>query len=201
MASQTMAGPRASDARDDVVSRPVYQPFRPDASGRTHVALADASARDALARFVDDAVRAGLPLARVRVLDQADSQVDSDREADADAAALALRALLDDADMGTRLYLLGAEHTVWPLARLARELGLMPEAIHVWSAGRARRPVYCVHCRTRMPDCERTVVPCAGCGRALGVRDHFSRELGAYLGVRIDAEHPGRIPAAEALQP
>ncbi|MFT3805261.1 MAG: dimethylamine monooxygenase subunit DmmA family protein [Burkholderiaceae bacterium] len=197
MASQTMAGPQASDARDDVVSRPVYQSFRPDASGRTHVALADATARDALARFVDDASRAGQPLARVGVLDPAGP----DREADADAAARALRALLGDADMGTRLYLLGAERTVWPLARLARELGLMPEAIRVWSAGRARRPVYCVHCRTRMADCERTIVPCAGCGRALGVRDHFSRELGAYLGVRIDAEHPGRIPAAEALQP
>ncbi len=195
MASQTMAGPAASDNRDDVVSRPVYETLRPDASGRTHVALADAAARPALGRLIEAAASQGIAIARHRALDDGPG-----RGSDADASADALRESLADADMGVRLYLLGAEHTVWPLARLARDLGLMPEAIHVWSAGRTRRPVYCVHCRATMPDCALTVVQCEGCGRTLGVRDHFSRERGAYLGVRIDAERPGQVPAAEAFR-
>ena len=35
---------------------------------------------------------------------------------------------------------------------------------------------------------------CPGCGRALFVRDHFSRRLGAFQGVCIDAETPGEVP-------
>jgi hypothetical protein len=31
------------------------------------------------------------------------------------------------------------------------------------------------------------------------VRDHFSRRLAAFMGVIVDAEVPGEIPAAEAL--
>ena len=35
---------------------------------------------------------------------------------------------------------------------------------------------------------------CPGCGHALFVRDHFSRRLGAFQGVCIDAETPGDVP-------
>jgi hypothetical protein len=31
------------------------------------------------------------------------------------------------------------------------------------------------------------------------VRDHYSRRLGAFMGVCIDAEAPGEIPPAEAF--
>jgi len=33
----------------------------------------------------------------------------------------------------------------------------------------------------------------------LEVRDHFSRRLGAYMGVRIDAEVPGEVPREEVF--
>jgi hypothetical protein len=31
------------------------------------------------------------------------------------------------------------------------------------------------------------------------VRDHFSRRLGAFMGVMVDAEAPGEIPAIEEV--
>lgn len=31
------------------------------------------------------------------------------------------------------------------------------------------------------------------------VRDHYSRRIGTFQGVRIDAEAPGAVPPAQAL--
>ena len=40
---------------------------------------------------------------------------------------------------------------------------------------------------------------CSGCGLSLLVRDHFSRRIGAFQGVCIDAEVPGTAPPPEAV--
>lgn len=189
---QTMSGPFASQDRGDVVSRPVYGTLHADETGRSHVVIADRRAHEALARFVAQATDRCVDLATVVLLDDEQAQ-------GGDQDARHLHEALAQADMGVRLYLLGPEHRIWPLARLARTIGLEGDAIRLWSAGRASRPVFCVHCRTRTTGCTRSVVRCPGCARALGVRDHFSRELGAYLGVQIDAETPGRVPAGEEL--
>ena len=45
------------------------------------------------------------------------------------------------------------------------------------------------------------VVACAGCGRHLLVRDHFSRRHGAFMGVMVDAELPGVRPAVQEVFP
>jgi hypothetical protein len=42
-------------------------------------------------------------------------------------------------------------------------------------------------------------VKCAGCGRHLFVRDHYSRRLAAYMGVMADAEAPGELPPIEEV--
>jgi len=42
-------------------------------------------------------------------------------------------------------------------------------------------------------------VQCAGCGRHLLVRDHFSRRLAAYMGVMADAEAPGELPPIQEV--
>ena len=41
-----------------------------------------------------------------------------------------------------------------------------------------------------------TPVACSHCGVKLTVRDHYSRRLGAFMGVCVDAEAPGVLPAA-----
>jgi ribosome maturation factor RimP len=50
-----------------------------------------------------------------------------------------------------------------------------------------------------MDDIGHTPVICAGCKRPLLVRDHFSRFLGAYVGVQINAEDPTEEPATKEL--
>jgi hypothetical protein len=59
--------------------------------------------------------------------------------------------------------------------------------------------VWCTHCHGFTEQVTTNVVPCAGCGRHLLVRDHFSRRLGAFMGVMVDAEAPGEIPAIEEV--
>jgi hypothetical protein len=44
-----------------------------------------------------------------------------------------------------------------------------------------------------------TIITCPGCGASLFVRDHFSRRLAAFMGVKVDAEVPGDIPVPELL--
>lgn len=117
---------------------------------------------------------------------------------------LALKALGDTlraAQMGTRLYLVGPEDAIWQAARLADGLGMSRDEMRLMQAGTRARPVFCVHCRTVTRGVRIHIVPCSGCGRALFVRDHFSRRLGAYMGFQIDAEAPGDIPPAEVIYP
>jgi hypothetical protein len=117
---------------------------------------------------------------------------------------LAVKALADTlraAQMGTRLYLVGPEDAIWQAAGLADGLGMSRDEMRLMQAGTRARPVFCVHCRTVTRGVHTHIVPCSGCGRALFVRDHFSRRLGAYMGFQIDAEAPGDIPAAEVIYP
>ncbi len=44
-------------------------------------------------------------------------------------------------------------------------------------------------------------VRCSHCGLNFCVRDHYSRRLGAFQGVCIDAEVPGEAPAPEEIFP
>ena len=44
-------------------------------------------------------------------------------------------------------------------------------------------------------------VTCSHCGLSLLVRDHYSRRIGAFQGVCIDAEEPGTVPQPEELFP
>ena len=44
------------------------------------------------------------------------------------------------------------------------------------------------------------VTPCPGCGAQLFVRDHFSRRLAAFMGVKVDAEAPGEFPRRRFLR-
>lgn len=100
-----------------------------------------------------------------------------------------LLSLLSSAPVGSRLYVCGDESFLWQVSRLARESGLLDEEIERIKVGSARE-VYCVHCATQQCIGTETTVICSGCGVQLMVREHFSRRLGAYMGVCLDAQRP-----------
>ncbi len=99
--------------------------------------------------------------------------------------------------MGLRLYALGREDFLWDVAGIARHAGLGRDEIRLAQAGSHARRIFCTHCRTYNEDVTTTIVRCGGCGAHLFVRDHFSRRLSAFMGVKVDAEVPGDVPPAE----
>lgn len=100
-----------------------------------------------------------------------------------------LLTLLSAAPVGTRLYVCGDESFVWRIYRLARHCGLLAEEIELVKTGSCRE-LYCVHCATQQSIGSEGEVTCSGCGVRLLVREHFSRRLGAYMGVCLDPDQP-----------
>lgn len=185
-------------------SQPVYPPLAWDPSGRRHLLLAAAADAAVIAPLAACAP-AGLELLELgppggpwaRALPAASCQA----LADADAALAGLQDRLAAARMGLRLYLAGPEDLIWRASRLAREAGLGEDALRRQRLGTLARPVWCVHCQQLHGAVRTSLLDCLGCGRKLLVRDHFSRRLGAYMGVQIDAEVPGDHPPPEVLYP
>lgn len=101
--------------------------------------------------------------------------------------------------MGLRLYAAGAEPFIWSVARIAQQAGMSAEEYALLRTGAPARTVMCAHCHTLTSGATTTLLTCSGCGARLEVRDHFSRRLGAYLGVQADAEQPGVFPPSKEL--
>lgn len=118
-----------------------------------------------------------------------------------ETAWVKLRAVLSGAGMGARLYISGDEDFIGPVQALALEAGMMGEAVQAEHRGALARRVQCVHCKGFNDDVRVSPTICRHCGTHLLVRDHFSRRLGAFMGVVIDAEAPGAVPPVEALPP
>lgn len=112
-----------------------------------------------------------------------------------------VRDRLASARVGLRLYLLGTEGFIWRWAAVARGFGLGAEEMQVERCGTLARRVYCVHCGAFTEQARHNIVTCAGCGRSLFVRDHFSRHHAAYMGFQVDAEVPGALPPIEEVYP
>lgn len=121
--------------------------------------------------------------------------------ADADAAMPRLRDLLGAARMGTQLYLAGSEGLIGQARAVAQAAGLLPEAIQSEHRGSIARRMQCVHCKGITENVTTDPFTCSHCGLTLFVRDHFSRRLGAFQGVCVDAETPGVVPPTEEIRP
>lgn len=106
-----------------------------------------------------------------------------------DALERHLLAILDRAAIGLRLYVCGDEAFIWRVRRLAYDAGLLPEETRA-ELNAAPRAVYCVHCSASHVYDALPEVECIGCGINLGVRQHFSQRVGAYLGVCADPDRP-----------
>jgi DNA-directed RNA polymerase subunit RPC12/RpoP len=121
----------------------------------------------------------------------------------ADSAALLreFRRALDDAFMGTRLYVAGPQSFIGLAMQIALEFDLNLDEIRAEECGSLARRVWCVHCRTTVESVTTNIVRCPGCERWLLVRDHYSRRLAAYMGVMVDAEVPGERPPIREVFP
>jgi dimethylamine monooxygenase subunit C len=103
--------------------------------------------------------------------------------------------------MGTRLYLAGTEGFIGQTMRVALAHGLDFNSIKTEHRGSEARRVQCVHCKGITDDVKTQPVRCSHCGLSLLVRDHYSRRIGAFQGVCIDAEEPDTAPAPEVIFP
>ena len=105
--------------------------------------------------------------------------------------------VLETATMGTRLYVAGTESFIGEVIARAASFGVVPDSVIAERRGSFARRVQCVHCKHVTDDVPTSPYTCPNCGLSLLVRDHYSRRLAAFQGVRIDAEAPGEVPAAE----
>ena len=114
-------------------------------------------------------------------------------------AMFRLRGALANATMGTRLYAAGTEPFIGSVIQEALQAGIDYKSVLTEHRGSAKRRVQCVHCKGFTENVTETPFKCGHCGLNLFVRDHYSRRLGAFQGVCVDAEVPGDVPAPEAL--
>lgn len=183
-------------------SRPIYDKLRIDPLGRTHLIVTDLEA------IPEAAIEADLALSNIESWVVARTApgiaaLRPDGRAFRSVADLLshLSHHLTREPVGLRLYALGTEAFLWDVANAARVAGLGKEEIFLAQAGSLRRRVYCTHCKSINEDVTTNIATCRACGARLFVRDHFSRRLAAFMGVMVDAEMPGEIPAIEVIYP
>jgi dimethylamine monooxygenase subunit C len=112
-----------------------------------------------------------------------------------------LNVVLSNERMGTRLYIAGTEGFIGQAMVVALAHGLDFNSIKTEHRGSEARRVQCVHCKGITENVTTQPVTCTHCGLSLLVRDHYSRRIGAFQGVCIDAEEPGTAPKPEAIFP
>lgn len=180
------------------VSRPIYQPFVLDPAGVAHLIVTSLETPPAgieerfgpLEIWIVKHAGPGVPAVGTEGLHPFRSTAEQLAQ---------LRHRLRRATVGLRLYAIGSEAFIWDVYNAATDMGMHPSEISLHRAGPLLRRVYCTHCRTMIEDVPVNIVTCPACAASLFVREHFSRRLGAFMGVKVDAEVPGEIPASQAF--
>jgi dimethylamine monooxygenase subunit C len=194
-------------------SKPVYAPLQPDLQGRYHLMVGHGVGAAPLSRLLGDLAQAQpAALERTRiwfVADAAAGAATADtfravgnvelRTFDAvDALLSDLTAAMDQALMGSRLYVAGPESFMGLVMRIADRFNLAKDEVRAEEYGTLARRVHCIHCRATIDNVRTNIVQCR-CDRWLVVRDHYSRRLAAYMGVMVDAECPGERPEVKEV--
>lgn len=198
----TDAVPDAMFASTRYSSLPRYLTLKPDANAGQHLLVIESGTL--YEGQADEMAQTFAPVAarlQVLVCGPAVAIPGAKAHADLDATLDAVRGALQLATMGHRVYLHGTEPFVWSVYAQLMALGLDREQVHMSHGGSLKRRVWCTHCHGFTENVTTNIVPCAGCGRRLTVRNHFSRRFGAYMGVQADAEVPGALPATEEVFP
>ncbi len=198
-------------------SKPIYGGLQWQHKAQAHVIIASGEGGRAVLRLLQQQ----LPPQAIKVLYLPEAQADHShalhhmlqdvlgldissalsRHDTAAALWLALDEVLTASRMGTRIYAAGDEAFLWQVAAQAALHGVLNADIMREQAASLARAVYCVHCKTISHHVSTNIATCSGCQRQLLVRDHFSRRLGAYMGLMIDAEEPGNVPDILEIYP
>jgi ferredoxin-NADP reductase len=194
-----------------IKSRPVYDQLRPMTGGLRHLIAGQGSGGAAMLRLIADmspAQRAHSNLLystesfsghdhlqALQAAEAAELEVFPSNE----ALIAALRERLGQAHMGTRLYLSGSESFIGTAMQAANAVDLNRDEVLREHSGTLVRRVWCAHCDTYTENVTQRVFSCPGCQLDLVVRDHYSRRLAAFQGIKADGEVPGELPAAEEL--
>lgn len=177
-------------------SRPRYAPLEPRPC-RSALMICDAPGSAALAALFAAAPDLG-PKAQVLHLGDAPALAGSGavlvRVGNTAALDAAIDRALAGAGMGLQAFLAGSAGLIGQAQARLLAAGLPGGAIQADHCGPPARRMQCVHCKTIAENVATDPYTCPGCGRALLVRDHYSRRLGAFQGVCIDAETPGEVP-------
>ena len=115
-------------------------------------------------------------------------------ETNYEALLARLRQELATAQMGLQIYLAGTEGLIGQAQSEVLAAGIPHTAIQTEHRGSVARRMQCVHCKGITEDVITSPFVCSHCGLNLLVRDHYSRRLAAFQGVRVDAEDHGNVP-------
>lgn len=197
----------SSPANEPIFSRPKYATLQPRPCV-TALIVCDSAGADAVLAL---AALAPDLMPKSQILHLADGQPMQDALQALGAARVvtvattaelpaAMTDLLQGARMGLQAYLAGSEGVIGIAQAQLLAAGLPLGAIQSEHRGTAARRMVCVHCKTIAENVTTDPYTCPGCGHVLYVRDHFSRRLGAFQGVCVDAEAPGDIPEAVEIR-
>ncbi len=194
-----------------IKSRPVYDLLQPMASGLHHLIAGQGSGGTAMLRLIaqmtfDQRQNSTLlystesfsghnHLSALQNCEVGELQVFTSNQNLLDA----LRTRLDGVFMGTRLYLSGSETFIGTAMQAANAVDLNRDEVLREHSGTQVRRVWCVHCDTYTENVTQRLFVCPGCQLNLVVRDHYSRRLAAFQGIKADGEVPGQLPPAEEL--
>lgn len=194
-----------------IKSRPVYDHLQPMEGGLCHLIAGQGSGGTAMLRLIEEMTPAQRHnstvlystesfsghnhLAALQQVDVGALQVFASNQALIDALGTLLEAL----HMGTRLYLSGSESFIGTSMQAANAVDLNRDEVLREHSGTLVRRVWCVHCDTYTENVTQRLFTCPGCQLNLVVRDHYSRRLAAFQGIKADGEVPGELPPAEEL--
>lgn len=191
---------------ESIKSRPVYGTLeaRP---GKAHLMIADAEGAEAvldLASAHPDLMSKAHIIFISKGTDYADRLKDLGpaqfyEGPTYEASVQRIRHVLANAHQGTQIYLSGTEGLMGQAQNEAMQAGIPHTAIQTEHRGSVARRMQCVHCKGITEDVMTDPFVCSHCGLNLFVRDHYSRRLAAYQGVRVDAEDHGNVPKPKEL--
>ena len=196
-----------------IKSRPVYGGLNVDQNARRHLFALEGEGALALAELASRLGQGFLKAADILYVAAGSQAQTHDRSLAAlqpDTFWLAptvpvllnrLNVMLGQARMGTRVYFAGTEGFIGQAMQVALNHGMDHASIHCEHRGSTARRVQCVHCKGVTDNVTTSPYICTHCGLSLLVRDHYSRRIGAFQGVNIDAEEPGTAPQPEELFP
>lgn len=195
----------------DIKSKPIYVPMEYDSKSRFALLIGETEGLRGLIDLVSNSD--GMRADDTNVLFAGTSADKSDAKSyfnkdhcnqlttfdSTESLLAALPDVLANSKMGLRLYICGAEAFLWNVAKIARDAGMHKSEYHMKLIGSKARRVYCPHCEAMSNGVTTDIHECEGCGLSLVNCNHFSREMSAYLGFRVDAEVPGEIPERQEL--